>query len=369
MKTTHDIKLGVSLYSYQDNYYFHKHDLEGCLAAAAGAGAEGIEIFSDAMIPEWPYITDAFVDHWNGMLERYGLEPVCLDHFSDRAMWHNKQLTDDEMVERGAMYLRAAQKLGCKSIRLLHDAHIGIGISPYQLTTPAVTERLLPIAQECGVVMALECHAPTGVDDPLHEAYLEPAERLGIPFVGLQADFSTYEYCMSTADIDFCVYKGCTREVLEHLRDRQREAYFAGKPFVLEDVLPDFKGMKLSEQDKEYLDPRAFAFADSSKFVGGNLYSGKFKPSDWEKDYKTLHDYASKLVYCHGKFYDIDESGAVDNMDYPKIMDALKEGGYKGYISSEFEGNRRMNVNGWCDEIEYVRKHHALMRSCLGYNR
>ena len=31
MKKENDIKLGVSLYSYQDNYYFHRHDLEGCL--------------------------------------------------------------------------------------------------------------------------------------------------------------------------------------------------------------------------------------------------------------------------------------------------------------------------------------------------
>ena len=71
------------------------------------------------------------------------------------------------------------------------------------------------------------------------------------------------------------------------------------------------------------------------------------------------------LVYVHGKFYDIDENGQVDNMDYPAIFKALKEGGYKGYIASEFEGNRRMNMVGWCDEIEYVRKHQKLMRSLL----
>ena len=62
MKTDHDIKLGVSLYSYQDNYYFKKHDLEGCIAAVAGSGAEGFEIFPESMIPEWPYISDRFID-------------------------------------------------------------------------------------------------------------------------------------------------------------------------------------------------------------------------------------------------------------------------------------------------------------------
>ena len=55
-------------------------------------------------------------------------------------------------------------------------------------------------------------------------------------------------------------------------------------------------------------------------------------------------------------------------MDYQPIFNALKDGGYKGYVCSEFEGNRRMNVVGWVDEIEYVRKHHALMRRCLGYD-
>ena len=71
MKTNNDIKLGVSLYSYQDNYYFHRLDVEGCIAAAAGAGAEGIEIFSDTMIPEWPYVSDAWstsgMHGWNAM--------------------------------------------------------------------------------------------------------------------------------------------------------------------------------------------------------------------------------------------------------------------------------------------------------------
>ena len=44
MEKNYDIKLAVSLYSYQDNYYFKRYDLEGCIAAAAGSGAEGFEV-------------------------------------------------------------------------------------------------------------------------------------------------------------------------------------------------------------------------------------------------------------------------------------------------------------------------------------
>lgn len=360
-----DIKLGVSLYSYQDNFYFHRHDLEGCMAAAAGAGAQGIEVFADTMMSEWPYISDSFADKWYGMLYRYGLEPVCLDHFSDRAMWKNKQLTDDELFERSVMYIKTAHKLGCKSLRVLHHEHIGLGITPYRLTDSKMVERLLPIAQEYDVMLALECHAPTSIDDPVHEAYLEAAERLNIPYTGLQADFSSYEYCLSSADVEYCVHGGCTRGVLEHLRNRQREAYFEGKPFIFDEIKHEFDKMPLNDCDRQYLDMSNPVYGTSMKYLGGTQYNGEFKTTNWAEAYKTLKDYASKLVYIHGKFYDIDENGEVDNMDYPKIFDMLKEGGYKGYICSEFEGNRRLNVKGWCDEIGFVNKHHKLMRKCL----
>lgn len=358
MKTNHDIKLGVSLYSYQDNYYFKKYDLEGCMAAAAGAGAEGIEVFPDAMMPEWPYISDSFVDKWNGLLERYGLEPVCVDHFSDRAMWHDKLLTDDEMYARSVLYIKTAHKLGCHAIRLLHNEHIGLGISPYKLTDAAIAQRLLPVAAEYDVMMALECHAPTNVADPMHQPYLDAAERLGLPYLGLQADFSSYEYCISTADIIEATQLGLRPEILNYVRDAQRDAYFSGRVFKFDDIADKFEAKNPTKAEKQFIQRHANMTASNFSSVDAD---GEFTA------YKTLKAYASRLVYVHGKFYDIDDDGQVDSMDYPKIIEALKAGGYKGYICSEFEGNRRMNGAGWVDEIEYVRRHHVLMRKCLGY--
>ncbi|MGI6039645.1 MAG: TIM barrel protein [Clostridiales bacterium] len=351
MKTNSDIKLGVSLYSYQDNYYFHKHDLEGCLAAAAGAGATGIEIFPEAMIPEWPYISDSFIDRYNGMMERYGLETVCVDHFADRAMHKNKLLTDDELLERSIWYIKAANKLGATHIRLMHSAHLGRllsmpGHEPIDLVGPELAGRLLPYCQEYGIVMALECHSPTSVDDPVQQAYLEVADKMGLSeYIGLQVDFSSYEYCISTADVGMYSRQGVNRDFLELIREKQREAYFSGKEFVFEEVEPELRKIGFTDEDK-----------NSLRFVLRHR-----APASYEK----LKEFASQVVYVHGKFYDIDEDGQVDNMDYPKIFKALIDGGYKGYICSEFEGNRRMNDAGWCDEIEYVRKHHVLMRKCL----
>ena len=43
------IKRSVSLYSYQQAYYLGQLDLEGCVAAAAAAGAKGIELIPEQM--------------------------------------------------------------------------------------------------------------------------------------------------------------------------------------------------------------------------------------------------------------------------------------------------------------------------------
>ena len=353
MKTNNDIKLGVSLYSYQDNYYFHRLDVEGCIAAAAGAGAEGIEIFSDTMIPEWPYVSDAWIDKWNAWMERYAVNPVCLDHFSDRAMWHDKQLSDEQMFERGVMYIKLAARMGCKAIRVLHEEHIGAkSFSGYKLTDYDTIARLLPIAAEYDVMLALEVHTRDGVGAPYQQKYIELAEKTGIPYVGLQQDFSTFSYCISTADIKGAVYEGANEDLLMFIREKQREAYFAGEEFDYEEIREKVEAMKPNEHDQQLL-----------RFVVG----GHGPRVPFKQLYKDLADNAAKLVYCHGKFYDIDENGQVDDMDYPKIFQILKDNGYKGYISSEFEGNRRINQIGWCDEVEYVRKHQALMRSLLNY--
>lgn len=354
MRTNHDIKLGVSLYSYQDNYYFHKHDLEGCMAAAAGAGAEGIEVFSDAMMPEWPYVSDAFIDKWNGWLYRYDLEPVCLDHFSDRAMWHNKQLTDDELFERGVLYIKTAARLGCKCIRVLHNEHVGTGVSPYRLTDYGIIERLLPVAEEYQVVLSLECHNPTNVCAPCQQKYLDLVDRTGTKYLGLQVDFSSYEYCASLADIGNEVRnEGAHEEVLLCLRELQKECYKQKRGWKLEEHMDEILKLNPTKEDLA-----------SVKRLGS--FQGPYG-EDKTFSYEALKNIASKLVYVHGKFYNIDEDGEVDNMDYHTIFNCLIEGGYKGYISSEFEGSRRMNDAGWCNEIEYVRKQHELMRKCLPY--
>ena len=139
--------------------------------------------------------------------------------------------------------------------------------------------------------------------------------------------------------------------MLEALREIQRDCYFKKQPFLVEEYRKTLNKLGATENDWKIMD---FFIRLENPYGSDKTFS-----------YETLKEYASRLVYIHGKFYEFDENGQVDNMDYPAIFTALKEGGYQGFISSEFEGNRRMNDDHWVDDIDYVRRHQALMRECL----
>jgi hypothetical protein len=70
-----------------------------------------------------------------------------------------------------------------------------------------------------------------------------------------------------------------------------------------------------------------------------------------------------RVVHVHAKFYGIDETGDEPSIDNATILDVLVEGGYTGYISSEWEGHAYTDaVSGW----DMVAGQHTLFRRLLG---
>ena len=66
------IKRGVSLYSFQEEYFLRKMTLEDCIATCARFGANGIESIAEQMMPGFPNLSDAFYDQWHGWMAKYG---------------------------------------------------------------------------------------------------------------------------------------------------------------------------------------------------------------------------------------------------------------------------------------------------------
>ena len=68
-------------------------------------------------------------------------------------------------------------------------------------------------------------------------------------------------------------------------------------------------------------------------------------------------DVAEHVVFIQAKFHDIDENLQDQQIPWEPVLRAIKDAGYTGYLSSEYEGEREP----W-RSIEQVRRQHSLMR-------
>ncbi|MFL6631907.1 MAG: sugar phosphate isomerase/epimerase family protein [Massilia sp.] len=66
---------------------------------------------------------------------------------------------------------------------------------------------------------------------------------------------------------------------------------------------------------------------------------------------------AQYVVFIQAKFHAIDESLVDANIPWASVVPMLKQAGYSGYLSSEYEGDRAP----W-RSVEQVRRQHALLR-------
>ena len=85
---SYDIKRSVSLYSYQDEYYDGKLDLEGCLRETAKTGATGVELLAEQMIRRFP-LKQKNSEH-SGLA---GLKNMVLSHHAMMHFWKTKFMT------------------------------------------------------------------------------------------------------------------------------------------------------------------------------------------------------------------------------------------------------------------------------------
>jgi sugar phosphate isomerase/epimerase len=59
------------------------------------------------------------------------------------------------------------------------------------------------------------------------------------------------------------------------------------------------------------------------------------------------------------------DQGYEYSIPYDKIIPVLIEGGYSGYLSSEYEGNRHIQDAFDVDSVEQVRRQHAMFQHLL----
>ncbi|MED4036477.1 sugar phosphate isomerase/epimerase family protein [Niallia taxi] len=321
------IKTGVSLYSYQEEFYTGKLDLEGCIQEVAKSGAQGVEILPEQMIKGFPHIPESFYETWHGWMEKYNLTPIAYDAFLELKLFPNRITTLDESVEMMKRDISIANKLGCKVLRTL-------------VATPIeVIDASLEYAEEKDIKIALEVHAPFTFGTPWFEERMEYIQKTGTKWFGIMPDLGVFVKRMPSVMEDWHIRHGANPKIVEYVSGNYARR-------------ADMKAIEKEVQNMGSANEYDKLFARLGTHM---VYT----------DPQILKDYIPYIMHVHGKFYEINNKMEEPSIPYNDIISVLKNNGYTGYVSSEYEGNRHIQDYKEVDSIEQVQRHQKLLHQII----
>jgi sugar phosphate isomerase/epimerase len=326
--STHNIKRGVSLYSFQEEYFLRKMSLEDIIATCAKLDILGIEIIGEQMAPGFPEPGDEFFNNWHEWMSKYERTPVCHDMFLDWNKHKGRTMTEDEQVQSVVRDLRFANRLGCKVIRAIHTTNL------------RVLERAVPYAEELDVKMGVEIHAPNHPDNPAMQELWALMERLDSPYLGFTPDMGIFTRRMPRVVSDRWVRDGARQDIVDHIVEVYNS--HEGQERLPEDV-EKMGGGPVDRWAASYTS-RAMIYVDP----------------------RRLLPIMPRVVHIHAKFNEMLPDYTEYSIPYDEVIPVLIEGGYNGYLSSEYEGNRHIQDAFDVDSVEQVRRQHEMFKQLLG---
>ncbi|NYE18237.1 sugar phosphate isomerase/epimerase family protein [Microbacterium immunditiarum] len=325
------IKLGTTLYSMTSEFAAGVYTPETLIAAVAENGiGPGVEFNIAQLLRTYPDVDDEFTKLWFDSLEKYGLEASAIGTNLDMGRRKDRDMMPDEEHDFLARQLTTAHTLGFTRIVI-------------RSAGKELLRRLLPLAEKYDQRLGYEIHAPQGPNDPKVVEIRELYEELGSDRLGFTADFSSTMYSLSPRLITQLKAMGLDDKhipVMEEIWHEPTPMHVRNQKF--EDYLVS-----------EGVDPLRFGPFTRLAF---NMH-GLVPPEEWL-------DIMPQIFHVHAKFYDIGPDGEEPAMDIPRIVKQFVEGGYVGYLSSEWEGHAFLDL-GEADPIDLVKKQHALMRRAI----
>jgi sugar phosphate isomerase/epimerase len=323
----HKIKRGVSLYSFQEEFFLSKLTLEQCIATSAGMGALGIESLAEQMMPGFPKLSDEFYATWHGWMEHYGTTPTCHDLFLDTMRRKDRLMTEDEQVESMIRDIKHTHRIGATLTRALN------------FISPPILEKCVPYAEKYNVRIGLEIHAPIHFDHPWIMRHFESMERIGSPFLGFIPDMGIFTKRYPRVQVDQHVRNGATPEIAEYITQAWSERILS--EYVVRDV----------------------------RKLGGNpvdiRMAEQIRHMVWSHP-KRLLEFMPRIFHIHAKFYEMLPDCTDQCIAYDEVIPVLIEGGFEGYLSSEYEGNRHIQDILEVDSVEQVRRQQEMFKRLLG---
>jgi sugar phosphate isomerase/epimerase len=326
-------RLGLTLYSLTLEQRRPGRDLRSVVSEVAARDlGPGLEMVAFQSLRGWPHPSGEQVREVRDLVESSGMTPSCLAINNDLGLYPGRLLSDDESYEYVAVQLRGAAALGFPVTR--------VGVE----TSPATLERLLPLAEQLGVKIGVEIHAPMTIDAPPVAALKELFTRLDTPWLGFIPDFSASMRAVPDAVLDAHARAGIAPELTCLVKKVWAE--------------PGPTAAKFPELARRAAERGATAAEIGSLNMVLTMH-GRMAPQRWA-------DFFPHVVHVHGKFYGVfdDGHGGLEDpsIDYPAIVRVFREQGYTGFISSEYEAHAY--TDRW-SAFDQVRAHHDLLKVLL----
>ena len=268
-------------------------DLETSMAAIADLGATGIEILGEGHVPGFPEPSAAWVDEWFRLLDVYGLQPTNMGSWIDTRLHSSGVNARDMTAAEGAAALQRDIRLAKRLGFRFVRPKIGV-VSSDLVPHPIWTES---VERSLDLAAELDVIVAPEIHSPTpikHEVVDD--------YIGLIERTGTKHFGLL---IDTGI--------------------FQDRPIPL-------RPGETRETRPPFLDG-----------IGVD-------PAD-------LKDIGKYVVFVQAKFHEIDENRVDQQIPWRPVLQGLKDAGYTGYLSSEYEGERLP----W-RSLEQVRRQHSIMR-------
>jgi sugar phosphate isomerase/epimerase len=308
------VRLATTAFSFTNEWLARRYTLEQLLRRVAELDlGPGIELIGFQAWRRYPDLPAEDVIAFRRLVDELGLEPAALGAYVDLARRVDRPMTTPEAVDFLAPQIAIAADLGFPLLRL----HAGIPL--------AVLEQLTPAAERAGVTLATEVQGGQTPDDLLES-----------PNVGLVLDFSVAMTAVPATFVDTVRRLGMASAAIEGL-----VALWA------QDASPAELFAAIGE-----IDAPAAALDEAR---AGFVRFGRQDPQAWAP-------LVPQVAYAHAKFWELDDAGDDPATRTAELIDVLRDGGYDGFLSSEWGGSAWRDADE-VDAFELVRRHHELISS------
>jgi len=189
-------------------------------------------------------------------------------------------------------------------------------------------------------------------------------QRTGSKYVGFVIDLGIYTRRIPRVVSDRWVRDGMRPEIARYIIDAYAETI--GSRQGVDGAPRKGAGATLAEK---------WAERSNNELVQGVIRMGGTQQEIGMAHYAAHHIFADPrrmlefmpwIFHFHAKFNEMLPDYKEYSIPYEEIIPVLIEGGYNGYLSSEYEGNRHIQDVQEVDSVEQVRRHQEMLKRLLG---